>query len=70
MAVIRNGTPNLILSRGRNVVNSVLQIKNRLVFSRNTTSSIYLPEIGRLVSVLLYHLQSFLNKISRAVVIS
>ena len=41
--------------------------KNRLVFSRNTISSIYLLKIWRLVSVLLYHLPTFLNKISRAV---
>ena len=46
----------------------IVLIKNRLVFNRNTTSSIYLLEIGRLVSVLFYHIRTFLNKINRAVV--
>ena len=43
----------------------LLRIKIRQVFSRNTTSSIYLLEIGRLVSVLLYHLQTFLIKLTQ-----
>ena len=54
-------------SRGHPIL--LLRIKNRLVFSQNTKSSIYLLERGWLVLVLLYHLQTFLNKISGAVVI-
>ena len=53
-------------SRGRPVV--LLRFSSVVVFSRNTTSSIYLLEIRRLFSVLLYHLQTLLDKIKRAAV--